>query len=466
MSKRFKVLLMIVLTALCTACLAVAGCKVGRPSRADETKGYNIHVVYYANGGRFDGMDRYVRELYHKCNEGESSVAFFNITPDSESSKVAYSDYDFVGWYFPKKYSGGEHDGEIMYEYTTAAGNTVPAYVKRDANGNIILDREARPVYVAEGVTGDIEEKDIKVVPSDTAVPENYMIADYSDIAVCAVWKPSLKVLYKLACEEGKTYLDESGNSYTNGSVLDERSFGNSNIYTPIATAPKALIGATFAKSFLDEGLTENIQSITRPEGVDGADPESPVIYCHYIDGGDWDVVTSADQAVRMLNNLSDGKKYYLYNNVSLSGRNVTVNNNKDTTAAIKGNGHEISDIKVTVTSGGNGSRYSLLGNIKESASITDVTFKNITFDITARGSIEFYAIFLSMEEGAQVSDVIIDGIDAKVNASDRVTNIPDFDNAANWLFGGLALGTTDAEFLAANADKITSVGENKVARR
>lgn len=465
MSKRFKVLLMIVLTALCTACLAVAGCKVGRPSRADETKGYNIHVVYYANGGRFDGMDRYVRELYVKCNEGESSVAFFNITPDSESSTVSYTDYDFVGWYFPQKYSGGEHDGEIMYTYTDAAGNTHPAFVKRDDKGNILLDSEARPVYVAEGVTGDIEERYITVVPSSTAVPASYMIDDYSDIAVCAVWKPSLKVLYKLVCEDGKTYLDEGGNSYTNGSVLDERSFGNSNLYTPVSTAPKQLKGATFAKSFLDENLTRDIETITRPEGVNGEDPESPVIYCHYIDG-DWEVVTSPSEAVRMFNSLNDGKKYYLYNDVSLSGRSVTVNNNKDTTATIQGNGNVISDISITSASLANGSRVSLLGNIKESASVTDVTFKNIKFDITARGSIEFYAIFLSMEEGAQVSDVVIDGVDAKVNASDRVTNVPDFDNAANWLFGGLALGTTDSEFLAANADKITSIGENKIARR
>lgn len=461
MTDRLKICLVLVLTALCLACVTAAGCKIGRLTKEELTEGYNVHVVYYANGGRFDDNDIYVSELYIACNEGESSVAFFNITSESQGSSVARADYDFVGWYLPATYpEGDEHAGEMQYT-CTVNGEEVTAYVKHDGDGNVVLDGDVRPVYEYEGENGvmvDVAEQYITVVPdTNSPVTESYMIADGSDISVCAVWKPSLKVQYILVCEEGKEYADADGNTYSNGDVLDERSFGTGNTYTPISSQPKELSGATFAKTFMDEERTKDIQTITRPEGDD---PESPKVYCHYIDG-DWTVVMTADGAIKMLGGLNEAKKYYLYNDVDLSGRSVTVNNNKNTIATIAGNNHIVSNIRVTVTSGGSGSKYSLLGNIKSSAKISDITFKDITFDITAKGNINFYAVFLSIENVESLDGVKIDGVTAKVKAASGVSNIPDFGNPTGWLFGGYA---TDQAFLDAAGQRITLAGTNTVA--
>ena len=64
MTKRFKVYLLLLLSAACIACTLV-GCKIGRAGREEVLAGYKAHVTYYSNGGFFDDSTTItVRDLY------------------------------------------------------------------------------------------------------------------------------------------------------------------------------------------------------------------------------------------------------------------------------------------------------------------------------------------------------------------------------------------------------------------
>ncbi|MDE5789474.1 MAG: hypothetical protein K2H78_03540 [Clostridia bacterium] len=458
MTKKLKVYLLIILTAVCAACAfaGFAGCKIGRPGREQVLKDYKAHVTYYSNGGFFNGSTTItVRDLYFKNDPGSESynvngVPFFEITDETTGMKVNREGYDLVGWYMPATYKDGENAGKIMYTYTytDAKGQerTEAVFPVLDANGNTVTDIEAdRPVFARAGVDEQLTEDKIRVIPSDVKLDSTRRVADDENLIVCAKWAPALKIVYKLVCEEGKTYTDEDGNEYKNGSQLRMDNFGKGETSSPTSLEPIKLNGASFVRSYLDAELTTVVESIVRPAGDE---PENPVVYSHYIDGDDWTIVTNdPDKVAEMFNGLgSAGNKYYLLSDVdcgaktfSLKNQNITVN------ATVQGNGKTISNLKFAVT-GATRNEFSIFGNIGASFKLSDLKLENITIDITARGDIRLYAICNELNASASIEGLEISGITAhvKIPVENRVTNVQlkkqdgtEEEDKSQWLFGG-----------------------------
>ncbi|MDE6075700.1 MAG: hypothetical protein K2G26_04605 [Clostridia bacterium] len=458
MTKKLKVYLLIILTAVCAACAfaGFAGCKIGRPGREEVLKDYKAHVTYYSNGGFFNESTTItVRDLYFKNDPGSESydvngVPFFEITDETTGMKVEREGYDLVGWYMPATYKDGENAGKIMYTYTytDAAGqeHTDAVFPVLDENGNTVTDIEAdRPVFARAGVNEQITEDKIRVIPSDVKLDSTRRVADDENLIVCAKWAPALKIVYKLVCEEGKTYTDEAGNEYKNGSELRQDNFGKGETSSPTSLEPIKLNGASFVRSYLDAELTTVVESIARPAGDE---PENPVVYAHYIDGENWTIVTNdPGKVVEMFNGLgSASNKYYLLSDVDCASRTFSLKNqNVPVNATVQGNGKTISNLKFAVT-GAARNDFSVFGNIGASFKLSNLKIENITIDITARGDIGLYAICNGLNASASIEGLEISGITAhiKIPADNKVTNVQfvmqdgsEFEDRSQWLFGG-----------------------------
>lgn len=455
MTKKLKVYLLIVLTVVCAAC-TLAGCKIGRPGREQVLADYKAHVTYYSNGGKFDQSETLtVRDLYFKNDPGSESydangVPFFDISGDSSGMKVAFAGYDLVGWYLPETYKDGEHAGEIMYTYTYKDDNgqeiIEAVYPVVNEDGDAVTDIETdRPVFARAGKDEQILEANIRVIPSDVRLDSTRRVADDENLIVCAKWAPALKIVYKLVCEEGKTYEDEKGNEYKNGSELRQDNFGKGEISSPTSLEPIKLKGASFVRSYLDEELETVVGPITRPEGDE---PENPVVYAHYIDGENWTIVTNDPaKVVAMFNGLgSANNKYYLLSDVDCGSRTFPLKNQGVTVnATVQGNGFTISNLNFTVT-GAARNEFSVFGNIGASFKLSNLKIENITIDITARSDIALYAICNGLNASANIEGLEISGITAhvKIPASSRVSNVQfkkqdgtEEEDKSHWLFGG-----------------------------
>ena len=488
MTKKFKICLLTVLGTIGAAC-ALAGCKIGRPERAQVLADYNTHVTYYANGGYFnDSTTIMVSELWFKNKEGAANynpqgVPFYDITEDSGDMTVEYKGYDLAGWFVPLTYTEGEHAGEIMYSYTPkGAEEAVNVYPVLKEDGTPVTDStDDRPVFAREGVDEQILESQIRVVPSTEKMSsENFVPADQDGkgLIVCAVWRPALKIKYQLVCEEGKTYTDEKDKEYKNGDILKEVSFGKGDASTPSSTEPLELNGASFVHTYTEEvrsvtqaSKDKEIATIDRPEAGEGDEVEDIVIYSWYLDGAGWNIVEDKKSAQSMINGLAGTGKYFVLSDVDLGGDPITLKTGT-CQATVEGNGYTISNMKSTVTASG-AVNYSLFGTIGENAVINNLKLDGITVDITGRYSsrITFYAICSDMKDGAKVNGLEVSNIKAtiKLSISDSTAfesaKVPEsvrpgIEDKTHWLFGGT---DTDAVFLSKH-DGIKISGENDVA--
>ncbi len=475
MTKKLKVYLLIVLTVVCAAC-TLAGCKIGRPERAEVLADYKAHVTYYSNGGKFNQSTTLtVRDLYFKNDPGTESydangVPFFDISGETQGMNVAFDGYDLVGWYLPDTYKDGEHAGEIMYTYTYKDDSgkeiTEAVFPVVDGDGGAVTDIQTdRPVFARAGKDEQILEADIRVIPSDVRLDSTRRVADDEYLIVCAKWAPTLKIVYKLVCEEGKTYTDGDGNEYKNGSELRRDNFGKGESSSPTTLEPIKLKGASFVRSYLEVELENPVTGpIARPEGDE---PENPVVYAHYIDGDNWKIVTNDPaKVVEMFNGLgSADNKYYLLSDVDCGSRTFSLKNQTVTVnATVQGNGFTISNLKFEVK-GAAVNSFSVFGNIGASFKLSNLKMQNITIDITARGNIGLYAICTGLNASASIEGLEISGVTAhvKIPATNRVNNVQlkmqdgtEVEDKSHWLFGG---NDNDEQFQA-NHPQIKVTGE------
>lgn len=471
MSKKLKIYLLIALTAICAAC-AFAGCKIGRPGRDEVLADYKAHVTYYSNGGFFNqSTTMTVRDLYFKNdpsseNYDANGVPFFEITGETTGMNVARDGYDLVGWYLPATYEDGENAGKIMYTYTYLEADgkteiTVPVFPVLDEDGNPVTDSEAdRPVFARAGVDEQITENFVRVVASDVRLDSTRKVADDENLTVCAKWAPALKIVYKLVCEEGKTYADEDGNTYTNGSELRVDNFGNGVTSSPTSLAPISLKGASFVRNYLEIECENEVTPIARPEGDE---PENPVVYAWYLDGEDWTIVADPSDVVSMFNGLgSVNNKYYLLKSIDCSSRTFNLKNqNVTVNATVEGNGKTLSHLKFSLT-GASTNHFSIFGKLGASFKLSGLILEDVSINIVARGNISLYAVCNTVEASASVTGLKIDGLTAHVQipSGNRVENVQSntqsgeiVESRDHWLFEA---GESDQAFMATNGIEVT----------
>ncbi|MGN0823623.1 MAG: hypothetical protein ACI4MB_00985 [Candidatus Coproplasma sp.] len=446
MTKRLKLFLAILLGSIAAACFAV-GCSIGQPGREEVLATYQGgHVTYYANGGCFNSNTSIVvRELYYKTE----NVPFFDVTEDTGDINVAYSGYDFTGWRLPAKYESGEHAGEIMYTYTykTASGEsvTVPAYPKLKADGTPVTDStEDRPLFYIEGSDTDVLEKYVQVVPSETTVDSTRILGAKEELTVCATWKPALKFVFKLAAESGE-YVSED-KTYRPGDTIATMAFGKNATANPGQTVSIAFNDMTFVANYFDEACQTFVSDYNRADYEGKAEI---VVWSKFIKGK-WTIVrNNASKIKEMFSGLNTAANaYYLLEDVDCSS--VTdFGISKGVRAKIEGNGHTLSNLKFAPNSFtvSNGSTIApVFGTIYSTASICNLTLKNIEISVKGNGNMTFYAVCSSVEDGAELNNLTIDGVSATVKLAGSISNAPDGKDDA-WLFGGKG---TDAAFLAA----------------
>ena len=478
MTKKLKVILLIVLTAVC-ASSALAGCKIGRPGREEVLAGYGAHVTYYANGGYFDGnRDLTVRELYFKDTGKEDGVPFFDISDvyEDNSNKgnvtVTYDGYDFVGWYEPAKHTDGKHLGENKYFYIPE-GEKEPVYVYPlyDENNEPVTDDvEDRPVFAAEGDENDkkkwVLESEVSVEPSETLVDKTRRIGNTENLIVCASWVPSLKVKFQLVCEEGKEYTDKEGNVYKNGDIIRSDNFGRLDTKAPTTGRPLELIGASFVHTYTvpvndyrDSTKEKMVGTMNRPEPNEDGTVDDIIVYSWYLDGAGWTIVENVDHAINMMNSLASSGKFYVMNDVNMNGAKVFLKNatpNQICQATIEGHGFTISNMKVEENISGGSFTLSLFSTLGENADIKDLKLDGIDIKVTGRygSKITFYAITSFMHKDAKVSGLEVANITASITVPPdtppfvkaEIYNMDAINDMTWWLFGG---ETTDAAFLA-----------------
>lgn len=488
MTKKLKVILLIVLTAVCAA-TAFTGCKIGRPGREEVLAGYGAHVTYYANGGYFDGnRNMTVRELYFKDTGKEEGVPFFDIYDvyEDNSNKgnvtVTYDGYDFTGWYVPAKHTDEKHLGTYKYFYIPE-GEKEPVYVYPvlDENDEPVTDVvEDRPVFAAEGDEDDkdkwVNESKVSLEPSETLVDKTWRIGNTENLIVCASWVPSLKVKFQLVCEEGKEYeianpkKGEEGKTYKNGDIIRSDNFGRLNTKAPTTGRPLDLKGASFVHTYTvpvndykDSTKEKMVGTINRPEPKEDGTVDDIIVYSWYLDGAGWNIVETADHAIGMMNGLASSGKYYVMNDVDMNDATVFLKNASASQpeicqATIEGHGFTISNMKVDDNISGGNFTLSLFGILGENADIKDLKLDGIKINVTGRygSKVTFYAITSFMHKDAKVSGLEVSNITATITVPPHDENSPfvkaeiynmdDINNMTCWLFGG---ETTDEAFLA-----------------
>lgn len=446
MTKRIKLLSIIILGVIAAACFAV-GCRVGTPDREQILASYQGgHVTYYANGGCFNrNTSMSVRELYFKGD----NVPFFDISESTDGIDVMRSGYDFMGWYLPET----DEDG-IVY---TLASTGERVYPLTDANGNVLTDStEVRPLFHRDGVDEQILEKDVLVQPSDTAIDSGTLIAADEDLIVCAQWRMSLRFVFKLVVDEPRTEgYEYNGETYYDGDIISTLSFGNEQTNNPGDSSSVIFNGMTFVANYADEACTEFVGTYDRDDIEE--DQTDIVIYSKYIEGS-WTIIRNKVSSVTsMFNGLNTSKnKYYIIEDIDVSS--TTINASWGTSAVIEGNGHTISGIKITLSAVNNGDTVSpVFDRIYSTAVIKNLTLKDITITVTGKGGLTFYAICSAVESGAVIQNLTIDGVTAtvKIPSTSEVDNAKNGDRS-NWLFGGKS---TDEAFCSAYG--VTLKGEN-----
>ena len=378
MKLRIKTLLLTLL-AVGTMCMMTACGSTQTPYQVNDEENYSVSVKYDANGGIFTTNTSVIVDSYNitdmnKNASGQAEIAL--IEPDNAARKndaftATKSGYFLAGWYTERTEAGTDSEGNPIYTY-------------------------ANKWNFAEDV--------LAVDASKTYSAEEPVLTLY------AAWIPMFEIqFYSLATGE---YV----NSYTyNPTVVTEIKVPSWDMETgavEMYNFPEN-DGYTFNGAYLDEAGTQAVTTevITHPgvlnEETGTVDNAVMKLYVDYIEG-EWYHIYTAEQFVE---NASINGNYEIHADLDFTEENwpssLMYGNFK---GSIKGNGHKFSNITFEQTNN-NKVNAGLFGALTEEASITDVTFENVTFTLkrgTRTAGAAFGLFAGSISEGADISKVKI----------------------------------------------------------
>ena len=374
MKQKIKVLLLTALT-LGSICLFTACGSEKTPYEINDEENYTVSVKYDANGGVFTTNTSVIVDSYNisdmKAEDGVVEIPL--ITPDDKSRgndafKATKSGYFLAGWYAQRTEDGKDEDGKTLYTY---------------------------------GDKWDFEEDVLEVDVDKTYSSQEPVITLY------AAWVPLFEIeFYSLGSGE---YI----NSYEyDPTLVDE-------IKIPAWDEKTGAVemynfpendGYTFNGAYYDEDGTEQIVSVLEHVGeVDEetgtADETVMKIYVDWLEG-EWYHIYTVEQ---FLDNASIKGNYEIHADLDFTDENWPSSlMYGNFTGSIKGNGHKFTNIELKQT---NNSKVNagLFGNITEEASITDLTFENVTFTIekgTRVAGASFGLFAGTISDGAALTNV------------------------------------------------------------
>ena len=380
MKQKIKVLLLTVLT-LGSICLFTACGNEQTPYEINDEENYTVSVKYDANGGVFTTNTSVIVDSYNisdmKAQDGVVEIPL--ITPDDKSRendafKATKSGYFLAGWYAERTEDGKDEDGKTLYTY---------------------------------GDKWDFEEDVLEVDVDKTYSSQEPVITLY------AAWVPLFEIeFYSLDSGE---YI----NSYEyDPSVVKEIKIPEWDEETgavEMYNFPEN-DGYTFNGAYYDEAGTQQIVSVLEHVGeVDEetgtADETVMKVYVDWLEG-EWYHIYTVDQ---FLDNASIKGNYEIHADLDFTDENWPSSlMYGNFTGSIKGNGHKFTNIELKQT---NNSKVNagLFGNLTEEASITDLTFENVTFTIekgTRVAGASFGLFAGTLSDGAELSNInILNGV-------------------------------------------------------
>ena len=380
MKQKIKVLLLTALT-LGSICLFTACGNEQTPYEINDEENYTVSVKYDANGGVFTTNTSVIVDSYNisdmKVQDGVVEIPL--ITPDDKSRgndafKATKSGYFLAGWYAERTEDGQDDDGKTLYTY---------------------------------GDKWDFEEDVLEVDVDKTYSSQEPVITLY------AAWVPLFEIeFYSLDSGE---YI----NSYEyDPSIVKEIKIPEWDEETgavEMYNFPEN-DGYTFNGAYYDEAGTQQIVSVLEHVGeVDEetgtADETVMKVYVDWLEG-EWYHIYTVDQ---FLDNASIKGNYEIHADLDFTDENWPSSlMYGNFTGSIKGNGHKFTNIELKQT---NNSKVNagLFGNLTEEASITDLTFENVTFTIekgTRVAGASFGLFAGTLSDGAELSNVnILNGV-------------------------------------------------------
>lgn len=367
MTVRIKKLLICALILLC-GISALTACSLGTTVEKEKDKyGLTAQVTYHANGGSFS-TNTAEATIYYK--EGSKALDVGTVPLKSGTLSVKNPNHTLGGWY----YAETDEEGNILY-----------------------VDEENGIVEIGEKVDFSVALKS----------------GDAWD--VYADWRVDQKLEVLLAADEslgeGIAYGDTV---YKPGDVLKEFEFSsggtveqpsNDMITGKREDGPAGYVRAGY---YEDEACTKAVDwPVRESEGE-----ENVKIYVKYLTD-DWTVVSTAAGVCDMLTNTSAEYKYYISDDIDCNGAEaLTLPVNGEFSGVIRGNGHTVSNLKISNTALARNSTVSLFGRIKSGASISDLTMKDVTMELSSANNAPIFAYFISSgtEEGATVKNITVDG--------------------------------------------------------
>ena len=407
MKLNIKAILVALLIA--TVILVAAGCAATQnPYRTNDEEGYNVSIKFDANGGFFTTNTAVIVDSYKladlpKDSNGDAQIALLS-PDDSRRGKEAFTavknGYFLAGWYAQ---CSGEGEAATYAEKWDFENSTYSV----KADGNYTASEPVLTLYAAWVPLFEIEIYDLN---SGTKI----------DTTTFSPLETDLEHIQLPAWDE-KT-----------GSVL-------------MGKFPK-YEGFTWGDVYLDAAGTQKVEGaeIAHPGNVnyDNATAQNAAmqLYVDYMEG-EWFHITSAKQPA---SNASVSGNYILDADLDFEGQIwPTALMHGNFTGTIIGNGHKISNVAITQT---NNSKVNtgLFGQLTEEASISDVTFENITLTIeggTRVTGASFGLLAGTASDNAQLTGVAITGkvqiaADAYFGTDDYVigllcgTGEPDIDDA------------------------------------
>lgn len=412
-----KAILLVLL--LVSVLLVAAGCAAAEnPYRTNDAEGYNISIKFDANGGFFTTNTATIVDSYHladlpKDSNGDAQIALL-APDDSQRGKAAFTavknGYFLAGWYAQRSGEGENMTYADKWDFENGI-------LTVKADGNYSAAEPVLTLYAAWVPLMEIEIYDLNSGTKVNSTAFSPLEMDPEHIPL-----PSW---------------DEKS-----GAVL-------------MGKFPK-YDGYTWGDVYLDAEGTQKVEGteIAHPGKINFTDAtvENPKmkLYVDYMEG-EWFRITTAKQLV---SNASVSGNYILNADLDFNDQIwPTALMHGNFTGTIVGNGHTIRNVTITQT---NNSKVNtgLFGQLTEKASVSDVTFENITLTIqggTRVTGASFGLLAGTVSENAHISNVAISG---KVQI------------AANAYFGtddytiGLVCGTGE---LAIDDTAITCeiVGEN-----
>lgn len=338
-----------------------------------------VSIYYNANGGQFENHKSEKTIVY---TPGSLALNIGNQSMDKGNATIERDGHVFDGWYLPQ---------------TDSAGN--------------LLYEDADKTTVKLGQAYDFSRR----------------MELGGDVQLYAKWRKDKSVQVIL---RGTDITDTAGTTYAEGSVLVEQAFQDGAVQKISLTSRiKTGKSYTFVAYYADEACTQGVEwPLTETEA------DTVQIYAQYV-VGNWKIVSDKKSAKSMLEGLAGGGQFWLTTDIDMGGDTLSVLSSVD--AVIEGNGHTISNFKVSRMSvGAEGS--ALLGTLKAGTAIHDLTLSGVELTMNVKPNVMTQLYFLCTDTaGADLSGLTVRGsmiVNCATGAT--VTNLQEGAEEP-WLLGG-----------------------------